>query len=91
MNIISTTVFSATGAPSSMPLSTFRCSLRATSTLKSGVTLTPYLEIAKTGRAGCKNKECKDNGVKIGVGELRYGVLVEIPNTGHTSWSWKHW
>ncbi|KAF2267953.1 zf-PARP-domain-containing protein [Lojkania enalia] len=46
-------------------------------------------EIAKQGRAGCKNKECKENDVKIQKGELRLGTLVTIQD--HQSWTWKHW
>ncbi|KAF2244224.1 zf-PARP-domain-containing protein [Trematosphaeria pertusa] len=50
----------------------------------------PYrVELAKQGRAGCKNKECKDAGVKIEKGEFRYGSLVTIHE--HTSWAYKHW
>ena len=40
-------------------------------------------------RAGCQNTECKKAGVKIVMGELRHGTLVEIE--GRPSWRYKHW
>ena len=46
-------------------------------------------ELAKGGRAGCTSTECKKKEVKIGKGELRFGVLVEIKE--HQSWVWRHW
>ncbi|KAJ5155887.1 hypothetical protein N7492_008690 [Penicillium capsulatum] len=46
-------------------------------------------EAASSGRAGCSNKECKDNKVKIGKGELRVGSWIE--NDRFQSWSWRHW
>ncbi|PVI06113.1 zf-PARP-domain-containing protein [Periconia macrospinosa] len=50
----------------------------------------PYrVEQAAQGRAVCKNKECKDAGVKIAKGEFRMGTLVTIHE--HQSWTWKHW
>lgn len=51
-------------------------------------TLTPA-DIAPQGRAGCKNKECKDAAIKIQKGELRFATQVTIQD--HTSWSYKHW
>lgn len=48
------------------------------------------VEAAKTGRAGCKNKPCKDAGVKIQKGELRFGVWVELPDD-RASFHWRHW
>lgn len=51
--------------------------------------LTKDVELAKTGRAGCQNSACKNNGVKIEKGELRMGTLVTIKE--HSSWMWKHW
>jgi hypothetical protein len=51
--------------------------------------LTRVLEVSENARAVCKNKECKDAGVKIQKGELRFGTLVTINE--HTSWSYKHW
>ncbi|TQS33002.1 hypothetical protein Golomagni_06669 [Golovinomyces magnicellulatus] len=47
------------------------------------------IELAKTGRAGCKDTVCKKEQVKINKGEIRFGSWVEID--GHGSWSWKHW
>ncbi|KAF2872154.1 hypothetical protein BDV95DRAFT_571610 [Massariosphaeria phaeospora] len=47
------------------------------------------LEVSPNARAFCKNKECKDSGVKIQKGELRFGTLVTIDE--HTSWAYKHW
>ncbi|KAJ5625750.1 hypothetical protein N7510_002059 [Penicillium lagena] len=44
---------------------------------------------AKTGRAGCQNKECKDAKVKIPKGELRVGSWVDSGN--FQSWFWRHW
>ena len=41
-------------------------------------------------RAGCKNADCKDQGVKIVKGDLRFGVLVELPG-GNSSWAYRHW
>ncbi|KZF19705.1 zf-PARP-domain-containing protein [Xylona heveae TC161] len=50
----------------------------------------PYrVELSKSGRAGCKNKECKDNGIKINKDELRFGTWVTIQEKG--TWAWKHW
>lgn len=50
----------------------------------------PYrVEESKNARAGCKNKECKDAGVKIQKGELRFATQVTIQE--HTSWAYKHW
>jgi hypothetical protein len=39
--------------------------------------------------AGCINKECKDNAVKITKGEFRYAIQVTIKE--HQSWQYKHW
>ncbi|KAJ5684057.1 PARP-type zinc finger-containing protein C2A9.07c [Penicillium maclennaniae] len=41
------------------------------------------------GRAGCQNKECKDNAVKIPKGELRVGSWVESEK--FQSYQWRHW
>ncbi|KAK7191523.1 hypothetical protein DPSP01_011040 [Paraphaeosphaeria sporulosa] len=50
----------------------------------------PYrVEESKNARAGCKNTECKKEGVKIGKGELRFATQVTIQE--HTSWAYKHW
>ncbi|KAF9893126.1 hypothetical protein FE257_012537 [Aspergillus nanangensis] len=46
-------------------------------------------EEASTGRAGCQNKECKDQKVKIAKGELRCGTWVESERI--KSWMWRHW
>ncbi|KAJ5818562.1 hypothetical protein N7474_004153 [Penicillium riverlandense] len=46
-------------------------------------------EEAKTGRAGCQNKECKDAKLKIPKGELRVGSWVDSGN--FQSWYWRHW
>ncbi|GAM90526.1 hypothetical protein ANO11243_085700 [Dothideomycetidae sp. 11243] len=52
----------------------------------------PYrFEVAKTGRAGCKDSECKKTAVKILKGEFRVGTYFKIPGQDHDSWSWKHW
>ncbi|RMJ24638.1 zinc ion binding protein [Aspergillus sp. HF37] len=47
------------------------------------------VEEATSGRAGCQNKECKDQKVKIQKGELRFGSWVE--NEKYQSFTWKHW
>ncbi|KAG9244039.1 hypothetical protein BJ878DRAFT_508001 [Calycina marina] len=47
------------------------------------------VELAKTGRAVCKNTECKKHQIKIDKGTLRFGVWVDLFE--HGSWSWKHW
>nr|XP_001400030.2 hypothetical protein ANI_1_2852024 [Aspergillus niger CBS 513.88] len=47
------------------------------------------LEQASTGRAGCKNKECKDQGIKILKGELRHGSWVDTER--FQSYFWRHW
>ncbi|PYI02265.1 zf-PARP-domain-containing protein [Aspergillus sclerotiicarbonarius CBS 121057] len=47
------------------------------------------LEEASTGRAGCKNKECKDQGIKIAKGELRHGSWVDTER--FQSYAWRHW
>ncbi|KAK2879461.1 hypothetical protein FQN49_000845 [Arthroderma sp. PD_2] len=47
------------------------------------------IELASTGRAGCKNKECQQNKEKILKGELRLGSFVDTEQ--FQSWAWKHW
>ncbi|EQL03334.1 zinc finger domain-containing protein [Ophiocordyceps sinensis CO18] len=47
------------------------------------------IEISPNNRAGCKDKVCKDNAVKIAKGEIRFGSWVEVNE--HGSWHWKHW
>lgn len=50
----------------------------------------PYrVEVSPNNRATCKNKECKDAGIKILKGEIRFGSWVEGPD--FQSWSYKHW
>ncbi|KAJ5235085.1 uncharacterized protein N7469_004253 [Penicillium citrinum] len=50
----------------------------------------PYrFELASTGRAGCQNKDCKDNKIKIDKGTLRTGTWID--NERFQSWSWRHW
>ncbi|KAI9800520.1 MAG: hypothetical protein M1825_004068 [Sarcosagium campestre] len=47
------------------------------------------IEVSPNNRATCKNKDCKDQGVKITKGELRFGTWVD---TGaFASFTWKHW
>lgn len=53
-------------------------------------TLTIRIELAKQGRAGCRNTACKKAEIKIGKGEFRAGTFVELPN-GNSGWHWKHW
>lgn len=48
-----------------------------------------YLEYASTGRAVCQVGECKKNKVKIGKGELRLGVWVDMGD--FASWRWRHY
>ncbi|KAE8331121.1 poly polymerase and DNA-ligase Zn-finger region-domain-containing protein [Aspergillus sergii] len=47
------------------------------------------LEQASTGRAGCQNKECKDEKVKIAKGELRLGTWVDTERI--QAFFWRHW
>ncbi|KAH1714129.1 hypothetical protein KXX60_004343 [Aspergillus fumigatus] len=47
------------------------------------------LEAASTGRAGCQNKECKEEKIKIGKGELRLGTWVDTER--FQSFFWRHW
>lgn len=47
------------------------------------------LEEASTGRAGCQNKECKDQKIKILKGELRLGSWVDTER--FQSFFWRHW
>ncbi|KAE8356516.1 hypothetical protein BDV28DRAFT_126772 [Aspergillus coremiiformis] len=47
------------------------------------------LEQASTGRAGCQNKDCKDQKIKIAKGELRLGTWVD--NERIQSFFWRHW
>ncbi|KKK18802.1 hypothetical protein AOCH_002889 [Aspergillus ochraceoroseus] len=47
------------------------------------------IDEASTGRAGCQNKECKDNKVKILKGELRLGTWVDTER--FQSFFWRHW
>lgn len=44
---------------------------------------------ASTSRAGCQNKECKDEKVKISKGELRFGTWIDTER--FQSWAWRHW
>ncbi|GAB1202064.1 hypothetical protein APSETT445_000675 [Aspergillus pseudonomiae] len=46
-------------------------------------------EQASTGRAGCQNKECKDEKVKIAKGELRLGTWVDTERI--QAFFWRHW
>ena len=46
-------------------------------------------EQASTGRAGCQNKECKDEKVKIAKGELRLGTWVDTERI--QAFLWRHW
>ena len=47
------------------------------------------IELSPSKRAGCQNKDCKDAKIKIQIGELRFGVLVEVKE--HTSMQYRHW
>ncbi|KAI9371858.1 hypothetical protein BJX61DRAFT_484429 [Aspergillus egyptiacus] len=47
------------------------------------------VELASTSRAGCQNKECKDQKIKIQKGELRHGSWVDTEN--FQSFFWRHW
>ncbi|KAF7586641.1 hypothetical protein BBP40_008532 [Aspergillus hancockii] len=47
------------------------------------------LEQASTGRAGCQNKECKDQKIKIAKGELRLGSWVDTDRI--QAFFWRHW
>jgi hypothetical protein len=47
------------------------------------------LEVASSGRAGCQNKECKDEKIKIDKGDLRLGTWVD--NEKFQSFFWRHW
>ncbi|KAI2792821.1 hypothetical protein POX_b02864 [Penicillium oxalicum] len=50
----------------------------------------PYrIEASPNNRAGCQNKECKDQKIKITKGEIRVGTWVE--NERFQSWQWRHW
>ncbi|KAJ5439580.1 uncharacterized protein N7458_010578 [Penicillium daleae] len=51
--------------------------------------LTCSTEVSPNNRAGCKNKECKDESIKITKGEIRVGTWIETDN--FQSWSWRHW
>ncbi|KAI9790937.1 MAG: hypothetical protein M1833_001736 [Piccolia ochrophora] len=48
------------------------------------------VELSPNNRAGCKNKLCKDQGVKILKGEIRFATWVEIAERGG-SWQYRHW
>ncbi|KAI8937228.1 hypothetical protein NX059_006437 [Plenodomus lindquistii] len=47
------------------------------------------VEASPNSRAGCQTKPCKDAGVKITKGELRYATQVTIKE--HQSWQYRHW
>ncbi|EON64892.1 hypothetical protein W97_04126 [Coniosporium apollinis CBS 100218] len=47
------------------------------------------IELSPNNRAGCKDTECKNNGVKILKGECRLATLIEIQEK--QSWAYKHW
>ncbi|EAW21262.1 uncharacterized protein NFIA_064260 [Aspergillus fischeri NRRL 181] len=47
------------------------------------------IQAASTGRAGCQNKECKEEKIKIGKGELRLGTWVDTEKL--QSFFWRHW
>lgn len=63
---------------SAYPICQLCCELRHDST-----------EVSTTSRAGCKNTECKRDGIKIQKGQLRYGAFITGPDW--QSWAWKHW
>ena len=46
-----------------------------------------FVEVSPSKRAGCQATECKNAGIKIEKGELRFGVWLEK----FESWTWKHW
>lgn len=62
---------------------------RRDATRKSYTNIEARLELASTGRAGCKNKECQEKKEKILKGELRLGTFVDTEQ--FQSWAWKHW
>ncbi|KAL4878664.1 hypothetical protein BJY04DRAFT_195357 [Aspergillus karnatakaensis] len=47
------------------------------------------IEEAPTGRAGCQNKECKDQKIKIPKGEIRFGSWVDTERI--QAFYWRHW
>lgn len=47
------------------------------------------IELAPNQRATCKNTECKNAGVKILKGEVRFATMITINE--HSSWTYKHW
>ncbi|EOD48938.1 putative zf-parp-type zinc finger protein [Neofusicoccum parvum UCRNP2] len=47
------------------------------------------VEVSPNKRAGCKNSECKNAGIKIQKGELRFATMVTIQE--QQSWAYKHW
>jgi hypothetical protein len=44
-------------------------------------------------RAGCSDTICKTEKVKFNLGEMRFGVWVEVSNERFESqrWVWRHW
>ena len=42
-------------------------------------------------RAGCQNKECKDQKLKFQKGEIRFGTWVEIAAFETAQWKYRHW
>ncbi|EGS22977.1 uncharacterized protein CTHT_0014560 [Thermochaetoides thermophila DSM 1495] len=47
------------------------------------------IEICPNNRALCRDKVCKEAGIKICKGELRLGTWVEVQD--HGAWHWRHW
>jgi hypothetical protein len=48
------------------------------------------VDIATTGRAGCRKSDCPRGSSKIAKGELRLGISVPFDGE-HSSWQYKHW
>ncbi|KAJ6083005.1 hypothetical protein N7467_007140 [Penicillium canescens] len=46
-------------------------------------------ELARSGRASCQTKECKDSGDKIPKNEFRVGTWTDTEKI--QSWMWRHW
>jgi hypothetical protein len=48
--------------------------------------------VSPNSRATCKTADCKEAGIKLQKGEIRFGTWVDIPDSQYgPSWAWRHW
>jgi Poly(ADP-ribose) polymerase and DNA-Ligase Zn-finger region len=47
------------------------------------------IEVSPNNRAKCRDQLCRDEGINILKGQLRFGVWLVLPD--YEMWSYKHW